>query len=149
MDNLGVRQRRIYLLHFLRRRMAYPEHKRRVREHAEARAAHIVLIALVGRQAEMEALNRALEQARPATAMSLRRFVSDCKEAPSILGERLSRHSVVRSRQVGFHYLLQSAPRFLGSRSAELLLQRFRGSGKRFGDNLILGVEVPNRSRRE
>ena len=28
-------------------------------------------------------------------------------------------------------------------RSGELLGQRFRGSGNRFGDNLVLGVEVP------
>src|SRR5262249_45982366 len=33
--------------------------------------------------------------------------------------------------------------RFFGSRSGELFDQSFRGSGTRFGDNLILGVEVP------
>jgi predicted phage terminase large subunit-like protein len=93
----GVRRRDIYLLHVLRRRMAYPELKRRVREQAEAFAAEVVLI-------EDKASGTRLIQELVAEGMYfIKRYVPE--------GDKIMRlHSQTATIENGFVYLPREAP---------------------------------------
>jgi predicted phage terminase large subunit-like protein len=93
----GLKDRRIYLLHVLRKRMDYPDLKRRVREQAQAFQATIVLI-------EDKASGTQLIQELIAERMySIKRYVPE--------GDKVMRlHSQTATIENGFVYLPREAP---------------------------------------
>ncbi len=93
----GLKDRRIYLLHVLRKRMDYPDLKRRVREQAEAFQATVILI-------EDKASGTQLIQELIAQGMySIKRYVPE--------GDKVMRlHSQTATIENGFVYLPREAP---------------------------------------
>jgi len=93
----GLRDRRIYLLHVLRKRLEYPELKRRVREQAEAFHAGVVLI-------EDKASGTQLIQELVHDGMhNIKRYVPE--------GDKIMRlHAQTATIENGFIYLPKEAP---------------------------------------
>jgi len=93
----GVKEKNIYLLHVLRRRMEYPELKRQVRAHAAEWAAKNVLIEdkASGTQLCQELIQEGLHG------------VTRCQ---SKLEKTMRMHTVSSTIENGFVYLLEKAP---------------------------------------